>query len=108
MDRLTIYGEGIIANFAEKRRVVVLFLPTVNHSKGTLVMSKDWIIDVLTDLRTFAHLNELPSLAEHLDDTVLVAAAELAQSASHRQNGTVVYDATTGDISGQPHAGLKP
>jgi len=104
---LPISGEGIIANFAEKRRMIVFSLPTVNHSKGTLVMSKDWIIDVLTDLRAFAHLNELPSLAEHLDDTVLVAAAELAENALHRQNGTVVYDATTRNISGQPHSGLK-
>lgn len=70
-------------------------------------MSKDWIIDVLTDLRTFAHQNELPSLAVQLDDTVLVAAAELAQSALHRQNGTVVYDATLGRIPGQPQSGLK-
>jgi len=87
--------------------MIELCLPTVNHSKGTLMMSKDWIIDVLTDLRTFAHLNELPSLAEHLDDTVLVAAAELAQNAPHRQNGTVVYDATIRNLPGQPHSGLK-
>lgn len=41
-------------------------------------MQNDWILDVLTDLRTFAHQNGLGALAEHLDDTRLVAAAELA------------------------------
>lgn len=41
-------------------------------------MQNEWILDVLTDLRTFAHQNGLPVLAEHLDDTRLVAATELA------------------------------
>ena len=42
-------------------------------------MSKnDWILDVLADLKTFASANGLRALAEQLDDTRLIAAAEIA------------------------------
>ncbi|MGB8622532.1 MAG: hypothetical protein WCD16_06920 [Paracoccaceae bacterium] len=42
-------------------------------------MRDEWIIDMLTDLRGFAHVNGLPLLAAQLDDTVRVAVRELAQ-----------------------------
>ena len=42
-------------------------------------MQKDWILDVLADLREFALSNNLPTLAEQLDDTALVALAEISQ-----------------------------
>lgn len=38
----------------------------------------DWILDVLVDLKTFAGANGFGALAEQLDDTMLVAAAEIA------------------------------
>jgi len=41
-------------------------------------MPNEWILDVLSDLKAFAQNNDLGVLAEHLDDTCLVAAAELA------------------------------
>ena len=41
-------------------------------------MQTDWILDVLADLKTFAMSNDLPVLAEQLDDTALVAMAEIA------------------------------
>ncbi|RKF16108.1 hypothetical protein D6850_00620 [Roseovarius spongiae] len=41
-------------------------------------MQNTWILDVLADLKTFAQNNNLGALAEYLDDTSLVAAAELA------------------------------
>ena len=41
-------------------------------------MRSDWILDVLTDLKTFARANELMALAEQLDDTAIVARAEIA------------------------------
>lgn len=41
----------------------------------------DWILDVLADLKAFAAANGLAALAEQLDDTTLVAAAELAARA---------------------------
>ena len=44
-------------------------------------MSQEWIVDVLADLKTFARQNEMGRLAEHLDETMMVAAAELARRA---------------------------
>jgi len=44
-------------------------------------MAQNWMIDVLTDLRRFARDNKMPVLTEQLDDTILVAAAELSQAA---------------------------
>lgn len=41
-------------------------------------MRSDWILDVLSDLKTFATANDLPILAEQLDDTAIVAMAEIA------------------------------
>lgn len=41
-------------------------------------MGAEWILDVLTDLKSYAVKNGLGILAEQLDDTRLVAAAELA------------------------------
>ena len=38
----------------------------------------DWILDVLADLKSFATANGLKGLAEQLDDTTLIAAAEIA------------------------------
>jgi hypothetical protein len=40
-------------------------------------MSQEWMIDILTDLKKFATANGLMGLAEQLDDSILVAAAEL-------------------------------
>ncbi len=41
-------------------------------------MQNEWILDVLTDLRTFARRNGLGTLAIQLEDTRQVAARELA------------------------------
>ncbi|WP_415921459.1 hypothetical protein [Tateyamaria sp. SN6-1] len=41
-------------------------------------MQSDWILDVLADLKTFATANGMPALAEQLDDTAIVALAEIA------------------------------
>jgi len=57
-------------------------------------MQYEWILDVLTDLRTFARRNDLTALAEQLDDTALVAAAEIAQR-SEGLGGGRALDATT-------------
>lgn len=42
------------------------------------MMQNDWILDVLADLKTFAAANGLRALAEQLDDTTLIAAAEIS------------------------------
>lgn len=41
-------------------------------------MTQDWIIDVLNDLQKFASANGYGRLAEHLDDTIHVAALDIA------------------------------
>lgn len=38
----------------------------------------DWILDVLADLKAFASSNGLFAISEQLDDTMLIAASELA------------------------------
>ncbi len=43
-------------------------------------MKNDWILDVLADLTAFATENEMGALAEQLDVTRLLAAAELASA----------------------------
>lgn len=43
-------------------------------------MANDWILDVLADLKTYADKNGLAHLARQLDDTILVAATEVASS----------------------------
>lgn len=40
--------------------------------------TNEWILDVLSDLNAFAVTNGLNALAEQLNDTRLIAAAEIA------------------------------
>lgn len=53
----------------------------------------EWILDVLADLKTFASSNGMRALAEQLDDTKLIAAAEIAsqkeevRSLGHGESG---------------------
>lgn len=42
-------------------------------------MSKEWIIDVLGDVRGFATANGMPTLARELEEAIAVAAIEIAQ-----------------------------
>lgn len=42
------------------------------------MMRHDWILDVLADLKAFALSADLTTLAEQLDDTALIALAEIA------------------------------
>ena len=48
-------------------------------------MAQDWILDVLSDLKAFARDNDMPVLAEQLDDTAIVAMSEIA-AMRDRQN----------------------
>lgn len=54
----------------------------------------DWILDVLVDLKTFALANGLGALAEQLDDTTLIAAAEIASL--NEEAGLKTYAERTG------------
>ena len=40
-------------------------------------MGNKWILDVLTDLQTFAAQNNLPHLAQRLEDTAMLASLEI-------------------------------
>lgn len=40
-------------------------------------MGNKWILDVLTDLQTFAAQNDLPELATRLEETALIAGREI-------------------------------
>lgn len=42
-------------------------------------MAKDWIIEVLGDLHGFAAANDLPTLADQLEEAIVIASAELGQ-----------------------------
>lgn len=59
-------------------------------------MQHDWILDVLADLKTFATANGLPALAEQLEDTRLVAMAEVASALEGAEIGLRGTDATIG------------
>ncbi|MDP5084173.1 MAG: hypothetical protein NWQ23_02050 [Yoonia sp.] len=61
-------------------------------------MGRDWIIDVLADLRAFAHENDLPLLAAQLEEAGLVAEVELAQRAGQAKR-QVLHDATGQRVS---------
>ena len=41
-------------------------------------MGRDWIIDVLADLRSFARDNDMPLLSAQLEEAGLVAQVEIA------------------------------
>lgn len=63
-------------------------------------MRNEWILDVLADLKTFALSNELPLLAEHLDDTALVAMAEIAALEERMKRQMHGHDTDTGTYPG--------
>lgn len=69
-------------------------------------MSQEWMIDVLTDLKKFAHSNGLMALAEQLDDTILVATNEL-KTAENGQGQSGGYANTNRILSGAIAAGHK-
>jgi hypothetical protein len=61
-------------------------------------MRNDWIIDVLADLKFFAHANGLPALAEQLDDATLVAASEIALADGRMSDGKFCLEQRNGDV----------
>jgi len=62
-------------------------------------MSHEWMIDVLLDLRKFAGTNRLSRLAEQLDDTIHIAAAEIAEKAQ-KSGVSEHYDSQNGSVRG--------
>lgn len=41
-------------------------------------MTSDWILEVLADLKNYAKSNDLPMLAQYLDETSIIALTEIA------------------------------
>jgi len=61
-------------------------------------MQYQWILDVLSDLKVFATSNGLTALAEQLDDTSLVAAAEITKRTGTLTGGHTLDASQTGAI----------
>jgi hypothetical protein len=64
-----------------------------------LFMQHDWMIDVLSDLRTFAENHKMGRLAEHLEDSILMAASEM--------NGAQEHEAAMGADGQKDHSLLR-
>jgi hypothetical protein len=62
-------------------------------------MQHDWILDVLADLQSFASASGLNTLAEQLEDTALIAAADIAS----KQGGTAGANEDKGEY--RPNSG---
>ena len=66
-------------------------------------MTETWMIDVLTDLRRFANENQMARLADKLDDTINVAAGEVARHAGGMQRAEYCAE-EIGDVLRSPVA----
>ncbi|MEZ5716076.1 MAG: hypothetical protein R3D85_13455 [Paracoccaceae bacterium] len=64
-------------------------------------MKNDWILDVLADLKAFAKANGLVALAEQLEDTSLIAAAEIASDGEGSSGDATPEQGTAGGDSGR-------
>lgn len=71
-------------------------------------MQHRWIIDVLDDLGTFARHNELPLLAEHLDQAAKIAIAEATLPAKGAPLGVFADGSGPGRVSCTTGAGRRP
>lgn len=68
-------------------------------------MQYEWILDVLSDLKAFAKANGLSFLAEQLDDTALVAAAEIGQVEGAMAGGLAADAGTARGVHRETSAG---
>ncbi len=59
-------------------------------------MANDWILDVLTDLKTYAKKNGLSALADQLDETTLIAATEISSAEGKAPQAILQNAGTTG------------
>ena len=63
-------------------------------------MRHDWILDVLADLKRFALSADLPKLAEQLDDTALLALAEITSVEEGTKRRAYAQDPNLGNHTG--------
>lgn len=71
-------------------------------------MRQDWVLDVLADLRAFAQQNAYGALAEQLDDTILVAAADIHRVASCRAGQKNGHEGQAGIAHHRAGSGENP
>lgn len=64
-------------------------------------LQNEWILDVLTDLGNFARQNGMCALAEQIDDTKIVASAELVSNVG----GSRHYEHSTASAAGHDSGG---
>ena len=69
-------------------------------------MKNDWILDVLADLKAFSKANGLNALAEQLEDTSLIAAAEIASIGEGSTGDATPGQGTAGNDTGRVGTGL--
>ncbi len=67
-------------------------------------MGQKWIIDVLTDLRSFAQQNDLQLLADQLAQTAKVASVEIASTSERTPFLVCGDDGQAGSVSERPRA----
>jgi hypothetical protein len=70
-------------------------------------MGQIWIINVLTDLKTFASRNDLPLLAQQLEDCARVARVEISEMPEEEAAGARQDGFGTRTISGTGGAGTR-
>ncbi len=68
-------------------------------------MANDWILDVLTDLKTYAGKNGLDALARQLDQAMLTAAAEISSTEQGRPVTALGHAGTIGVYPGEHRDG---
>jgi len=66
-------------------------------------MANEWIIDVLADLKTYATKNGFSALSRQLEDTTLIAQAEIA-SAQEKALDSANWDVEKTGRLYRPHA----
>lgn len=59
-------------------------------------MANDWVLDVLTDLKTCAKKNVLTTIAEQLENTTLIVATEIAPTGGKVPQAILQNAGTTG------------
>jgi hypothetical protein len=64
---------------------------------GEFKMQYGWVMDVLADLKGFAHQNGMPRLAEELDDVAMVAAVEI-EAKKRVAKVTVLHEQAVGIV----------
>lgn len=50
---------------------------TSEFSSGESVDRHEWLMDVISDLRQYSQINDLPALADQLENALLICAVEM-------------------------------